>query len=175
MPFSWKLLKQIARSPLGRASFLIPFLPFIIDVLDDVVSAVGYAEGFIKTDVLSSLVEKNRNVVMTMYLGLFLFLVSRISFEIICPKPIKEHDDLEENIVDILVKMKLSKEAGDDKRYDVFRKRLDQLDKERHYLTQAYSGTRMIISLGFIFSILMLVSPAIWKFIRIFADYLWPF
>ena len=175
LTLEWKILKSIARSPLGKMVFLVPFLPFAIDFLDNVVGTIEFVEKAVDTDTLSAWVENNRRTLMTMYLGLGFFLLSRIVFEIACPKSIKMHDDSDQYIVDILNKMKLSEEVNDYERYHYFRRRLDKFERIDVRYEENAKRLRFMLSIGFIISILLLVFPPLGKFIRIFFDYLWPF
>ncbi len=175
LTFDWKILKAIARSPLGKMVFLVPFLPFLIDFLDNVVGTIEFIENAFDRDSLSAWVENNRQTLMTMYLGLGFFLLSRIVFEIACPKSIKNHDDPDQYIVDILNKMKLSKEVEEHDKYEYFRHRLNKYEDTRFRYRENNQLLRLILSIGFIISILLLVLPPLNKFISIFLDYLSPF
>ncbi len=173
--FEWTVLKKIARSPLGRMVFLVPFLPFAIDFLEQVVEAIEFTERAVNTKVLSKWVENNRHTLTTMYLGLSIFLVSRILFEITCPKNVKNYDDSDHCIVSTLSKMKISKEAHSEEAHRFFEHRLENLMEIKAEDTRDSEPLRCLLSIGFIVSTSLLVLPPLGKFIRIFLDYLWPF
>ncbi len=110
-----------------------------------------------------------------MYLGLSSFLLSRIVFELTCPKAIRKHDDTDGFIVDLLEKIKLAKETGDEQSHDFFKNRLSRFNGLHRKYRNRNQGLRLGLSIGFLFSIILLVTPPLGKFVRILFDYINPF
>ncbi len=60
LTFEWGVLKGIARSPLGKATFLVPFLPFVIEFLDSVVREIEFIEAIFNRGGVSAWFEENK-------------------------------------------------------------------------------------------------------------------
>lgn len=169
----WETLKAISESSLGRLAFVVPFLPFIIDILGVL---TGPLESFANLTNFAEPVRdwflNNREAVVVFYIGLASFVIGSILFNIFAPKSIKEFSDHDAIRRSIMNDKKLAIQVRENEYARVLSDRLEQVLEMEKIQDDEKTWARLFITFFFALSIFCLVTPPVVKFITISLEYL---
>ncbi|MEM6899713.1 MAG: hypothetical protein AAF583_08090 [Pseudomonadota bacterium] len=156
-------------------TFLVPFLPFVIDFFS---AAGAFFSSGVQAQMhttLGAFFEENAQVLRSLYIGLILFLVAKITFESVAPDYIRRYEDVPDMRKKLMEERRLALEVEERAYAAKLSTRLDTALAAMATEDVTYFYQRTCVSIIFVAALSFLLIPAAIRFGMIFASFVSEF